>query len=95
MNTATQLEQSTQALAGSEFGSLLQKEFKPKTDEAKSAVEQAVLTLAQQALSQTNLIGSDVETYAQWLSVPGATVHLYGKGKPRPGRKMGHVTKVG
>ena len=26
--------------------------------------------------------------------VPGATVHLYGKGTPRPGRKMGHVTRV-
>jgi len=45
---------------GNEFASLLKKEFKPKSDDAKSAVEQAVLTLAQQALSQTNLIGSDV-----------------------------------
>lgn len=47
-------------LEGNEFASLLQKEFKPKSDEAKSAVEKAVLTLAQQALSQTTLIGSDV-----------------------------------
>ena len=46
--------------AGSDFASLLQKEFKPRTDEAKSAVEAAVLTLAQQALSQTQLIGKDV-----------------------------------
>jgi type VI secretion system protein ImpC len=45
---------------GNDFASLLNKEFKPKSDEAKSAVEQAVLTLAQQALSRTNLIGSDV-----------------------------------
>ena len=45
---------------GGEFASLLNKEFKPKSDEAKSAVEQAVLTLAQQALSRTQLIGSDV-----------------------------------
>ncbi|MEX8519925.1 MAG: type VI secretion system contractile sheath large subunit [Leptothrix sp. (in: b-proteobacteria)] len=45
---------------GGDFASLLNKEFKPKTDEAKSAVEQAVQTLAQQALSQTNLISSDV-----------------------------------
>ena len=45
---------------GSEFAALLNKEFKPKSDDAKSAVEQAVLTLAQQALSQTNLLGSDV-----------------------------------
>ena len=36
---------------GNEFASLLNKEFKPKSDDAKSAVEQAVLTLAQQALS--------------------------------------------
>ena len=45
---------------GNEFASLLNKEFKPKSDEAKSAVEQAVLTLAQQALAHTKLIGSDV-----------------------------------
>ena len=45
---------------GGEFASLLNREFKPKTDDAKTAVEAAVLTLAQQALSQTQLIGSDV-----------------------------------
>jgi type VI secretion system protein ImpC len=45
---------------GGDFASLLNKEFKPKSDEAKSAVESAVLTLAQQALSNTKLIGSDV-----------------------------------
>jgi type VI secretion system protein ImpC len=45
---------------GGDFASLLNKEFKPKSDEAKSAVESAVLTLAQQALAQTQLIGSDV-----------------------------------
>ncbi|WP_280152294.1 type VI secretion system contractile sheath large subunit [Piscinibacter sp. XHJ-5] len=45
---------------GSEFAALLNKEFKPKSEEARSAVEQAVLTLAQQALSRTNLISSDV-----------------------------------
>ena len=46
--------------AGGDFASLLQKEFKPRSDEAKSAVEAAVQTLAQQALSQTQLIGKDV-----------------------------------
>jgi 5-(carboxyamino)imidazole ribonucleotide synthase len=45
-------------------------------------------------VTMTNLIGDDVNSYEQWLSVPGATVHLYGKGAPRPGRKMGHVTEV-
>ncbi|MCR2745376.1 type VI secretion system contractile sheath large subunit [Limnobacter parvus] len=47
-------------LEGSELSSLLQKEFKPKTDEAKSEVESAVLTLAQQALEGVELIGDDV-----------------------------------
>lgn len=28
------------------------------------------------------------------LAVPGARVHMYGKGDARPGRKMGHVTLV-
>ena len=59
MNTATQLEQSTQALAGSEFGSLLQKEFKPKTDQAREAVEAAVQTLAQQALGSAITLSND------------------------------------
>jgi type VI secretion system protein ImpC len=45
---------------GNDFAALLNKEFKPKSVEAKSAVEAAVVTLAQQALSQTKLIGSDV-----------------------------------
>ncbi len=45
---------------GNEFASLLNKEFKPKSEEAKSAVEHAVQTLAQQALANTNLISSDV-----------------------------------
>lgn len=45
-------------------------------------------------VTMTNLIGDDILSYEQWLTVPGATVHLYGKGTPRPGRKMGHVTEV-
>lgn len=41
-----------------------------------------------------NLIGSEVEDYCAWLEVPGAAVRLYGKAVVRPGRKMGHVTRV-
>lgn len=41
-----------------------------------------------------NLIGEEVHDYARWLEVPGAAVHLYGKREARPGRKMGHVTRV-
>jgi 5-(carboxyamino)imidazole ribonucleotide synthase len=45
-------------------------------------------------VTMTNLIGDEVLTYEKWLTIPGATVHLYAKGVPRPGRKMGHVTQV-
>jgi type VI secretion system protein ImpC len=44
---------------GNDFASLLSKEFKPKSDEAKSAVEAAVQTLARQALADVKLISSD------------------------------------
>lgn len=43
----------------SEFEALLNKEFKPKTEEKKSAVKAAVATLAEQALSATSLISDD------------------------------------
>ena len=45
-------------------------------------------------VEMTNLIGHEVEDYRRWLAVPGAAVHLYGKAAVRPGRKMGHVTRV-
>ncbi|ABE38660.1 phosphoribosylaminoimidazole carboxylase [Rhodopseudomonas palustris BisB5] len=45
-------------------------------------------------VTMTNLIGHDVDDYARWLTVPGATVHLYGKRTALPGRKMGHVTVI-
>jgi type VI secretion system protein ImpC len=56
-----QAEQAgAEALGAGELDALLSKEFKPKTDEAKEAVQQAVRTLAEQALSQTALISTDV-----------------------------------
>src|SRR6266700_912195 len=42
-----------------EFESLLTKEFKPKSDEAKSAVKMAVQTLAEQALASSTLISDN------------------------------------
>jgi 5-(carboxyamino)imidazole ribonucleotide synthase len=45
-------------------------------------------------LEMTNLIGHEVDDYRKWLTVPGAAVHLYGKIAVRPGRKMGHVTRL-
>ena len=59
-------DKATEAEAGAveteefDFASLLNKEFKPRTDNAKSAVESAVKTLAQQALENTGLISDDV-----------------------------------
>jgi 5-(carboxyamino)imidazole ribonucleotide synthase len=41
-----------------------------------------------------NLIGSDVEKWRDVLTEPGAKLHLYGKEKALPGRKMGHVTRL-
>ena len=52
--------QGADALAADDFSALLQREFKPKTEEARGAVVEAVQTLAQQALAQTRLISADV-----------------------------------
>ena len=41
-----------------------------------------------------NLIGDEAERWAELLGEPGTHLHLYGKGDARPGRKMGHVTRV-
>ena len=41
-----------------------------------------------------NLIGSDVADWPVLAAEPGACLHLYGKGAARPGRKMGHVTRI-
>jgi 5-(carboxyamino)imidazole ribonucleotide synthase len=48
--------------------------------------------------AMANLLGEVwAEGEPDWdaaLAVPGAALHLYGKGDPRPGRKMGHITVV-
>ncbi|MCX8958670.1 type VI secretion system contractile sheath large subunit [Erwinia psidii] len=43
----------------SDFNSLLNKEFKPKSDQAKAAVENAVKTLAEQALANSVTVADD------------------------------------
>jgi type VI secretion system protein ImpC len=43
-----------------DFAALLQKEFKPNTDAKKGRIEQAVQTLAQQALGDAKVIGDDI-----------------------------------
>jgi len=54
-----QAEAGTSIEAG-DFASLLDKEFKPKSDRSREAVESAVATLAEQALKDTAVLSSDV-----------------------------------
>ena len=42
----------------------------------------------------TNLIGDEADAWADLAAEPGACLHLYGKAESRPGRKMGHVTRL-
>ena len=56
MATQEQSEGQGKAVEVSELDQLLQKEFKPRSDAAKEAVETAVRTLAEQALQQTTVI---------------------------------------
>ncbi|MGE5145730.1 MAG: 5-(carboxyamino)imidazole ribonucleotide synthase [Candidatus Eiseniibacteriota bacterium] len=41
-----------------------------------------------------NLIGEEVNDWSRLVAEPGARLHLYGKTEARPGRKMGHVTRL-
>lgn len=53
-------QEVAEKIEASDFQSLLQKEFKPKSDRSKEAVETAVQTLAEQLLKDTAVISSDV-----------------------------------
>ncbi|MDP8994469.1 MAG: ATP-grasp domain-containing protein, partial [Pseudomonadota bacterium] len=50
--------------------------------------------LAAPRVRMDNLIGDEVGRWREILADPAAHLHLYGKGAPRPGRKMGHVTRL-
>jgi 5-(carboxyamino)imidazole ribonucleotide synthase len=50
--------------------------------------------LVAKGATMENLIGPDVDRWAEIIAEPGAHLHLYGKGEARPGRKMGHVTRL-
>lgn len=41
-----------------------------------------------------NLLGEDAARWREYLADPNAHLHLYGKRESRPGRKMGHVTRL-
>ena len=54
-----QTQAAATTTAASDFSSLLTKEFKPKSDQAKEAVETAVRTLAEQVLKDTATVSDD------------------------------------
>jgi len=51
-------------------------------------------TLAARGVEMRNIIGNAAEDWAKLLSDPANHLHLYGKAAGRPGRKMGHVTRL-
>ncbi len=64
MSTATTFQEKPEVqndgvMDATEFNSLLQKEFSPKSEEANSAVRNAVSTLAEQALEKASLVTED------------------------------------
>jgi len=50
--------------------------------------------LAAARVEMRNLIGVEANDWLQILSDPANHLHLYGKHEARPGRKMGHVTRL-
>ena len=51
-------------------------------------------TAAIKHVEMTNLLGDEVETWPRLAREPESRLWLYGKGEPRPGRKMGHVNRL-
>ena len=47
------------------------------------------------SVAMDNLIGDDVSEWQRLVAEQDSHLHLYGKGDPRPGRKMGHITRLG
>lgn len=72
MSNNTQTQDQTQPiglLEQSDFSNLLEQEFKPRTQEARTEVENAVRTLAEQALEGSAIVGDDVvESIEQMIS---------------------------
>ncbi len=50
--------------------------------------------LAAKGAEMRNIVGEAAEDWSGILSDPANHLHLYGKGAARPGRKMGHVTRL-
>ena len=70
---------------------------------AISQFEQHIRAIAGLPLGETarhsdcvmeNLIGDDILRAPELLQEPDLVLHLYGKSEARPGRKMGHFTRL-
>lgn len=59
LSTGLAAGEVAESSAMGDFATLLNKEFKPKSDRAREAVQTAIHTLASQALASTNLISND------------------------------------
>jgi type VI secretion system protein ImpC len=59
MEKQAQSLQGATTFAESEFSALLNKEFRPQSDDAKSAIQSAVRTLAEQVLQDSNVVSND------------------------------------
>lgn len=66
-NPETQSQTATATFEAGEFSSLLEKEFKPKSDRQKEAVEAAVKTLAEQVLKDTTVVSDDAIKSIEWI----------------------------
>jgi 5-(carboxyamino)imidazole ribonucleotide synthase len=51
-------------------------------------------SLTAAAVTMENLLGDAVHDWQKILADPHAHLHLYGKSQVKPGRKMGHVTRL-
>src|SRR5260370_30828445 len=56
----TAAQPQAEAKEFSDFGALLNKEFRPKSDHAQEAIQSAVKTLAAQALERSVVVSNDV-----------------------------------
>ena len=76
---------ATQTLATGSAGAFLA---------GRLAASETDTALAADAVEMRNLIGDGAGDWARLLADPANHLHLYGKGEARPGRKMGHVTRL-
>jgi 5-(carboxyamino)imidazole ribonucleotide synthase len=57
-------------------------------------LQPGITGLTRGGATMENLIGDEVDRWPELAAERGAHLHVYGKGEARPGRKMGHVTRV-